>query len=178
MGFGGFFGFYISSVGVVCVIGKFIYVFVVYILLIVYYFFLCFFLCYIWLLCNKIIFLMLFYCFIVCFTRLSYVFVWWSTYFFDEIYDFCSLGFFSVLGGSRLFLCFWFLQSCVVFIQTSAFFLQSSTFFIQTSAFFLQSCANFFQTSASYVCELSVDFDCLCFFSFLGVSLGLEFVYL
>lgn len=104
--------------------------------------------------------------------------MWLSTYFFDEIYDFCSLGFFSVLGGSRLFLCFCVLQSCVVFIQTSAFFLQSSTFFIQTSAFFWQSCANFFQTSASYVCELSVGFDCLCFFSFLGVSLGLEFVYL
>ena len=87
---------------------------------------------------------MLFYCFIVCFTRLSYVFVWWSTYFFIEKYDFCSLGFFSVLGGSRLFLCFWFLQSCVVFIQTSAFFLQSSTFFIQRSAIFWQSSTKLF----------------------------------
>ena len=139
MEFGRFFGFYVSSVFhwchcVVVVIDKFIYMFVAYILL--YYFFLCFFPCYIWLLCNKIIFLMLFYCFIVCFTRLSYVFVWWSTYFFDEKSDFSYLGFFSVLGGSYPFSCFWFLQSCAVFIQTSAFFLQSSTFFMQTSVFF------------------------------------------
>ena len=136
------FGFFVSSVFFIGELGwwvcggyrqVYIYVCCIYIIIL---FFLCFFPCYIWLLCNKIIFLMLFYCFIVCFTRLSYVFVWWSTYFFDEKSDFSYLGFFSVLGGSRLFLCFWFLQSCVVFIQTSAFFLQSSTFFMQTSVFF------------------------------------------
>ena len=143
MELGWVFGFFVSSVG--C--GGFSLVWCVFLsvglymcLLYIYYytilFFLCFFPCYIWLLCNKIIFLMLFYCFIVCFTRLSYVFVWWSTYFFDEKSDFSSLGFFSVLGGSYPFSCFWFLQSCAVFIQTSAFFLQSSTFFIQTSVFF------------------------------------------
>lgn len=121
-----------------------VYICVCCIYIIILYFFLCFFPCYIWLLCNKIIFLMLFYCFIVCFTRLSYVFVWWSTYFFDEKSDFSYLGFFFVLGGSRLFLCFWFLQSCAVFIQTSAFFLQSSTFFIQRSAIFWQSSTKLF----------------------------------
>lgn len=143
MELGWVFGFFVSSVGVgVCVVVfhwcgyRQVYICVCCIYIIILYFFLCFFPCYIWLLCNKIIFLMLFYCFIVCFTRLSYVFVWWSTYFFDEKSDFSYLGFFSVLGGSRLFLCFWFLQSCVVFIQTSAFFLQSSTFFIQRSAIF------------------------------------------
>lgn len=46
----------------------------------------------------------------------------WDTYFFIEKYYFSSLGFFSVLEGSRLFLCFCFFQSCVVFIQSSAFF--------------------------------------------------------
>ena len=158
------------------VVNKFIYGCIV----IYYYsiFFLCFFHCYIWLLCNKIIFLMLFYCFIVCFHRLSYVFVWWSTYFFDEIYDFSFLGFFSVLGVSRLFSCFCFCQSCAFFIQSSAFFWQSCAIFIQSSAFFWQSCADFCKSSASYVYELSVDFACLCLFSFLEVSLGLKFVYL
>lgn len=112
----------------------YIYVCCIYIIIL---FFLCFFLCFIWLLCNKIIFfnvILLFHC--VLYSVKFMCLCVWGTYFFIEKYDFCSLGFFSVLGGSRLFLCFWFLQSCVVFIQTSAFFLQSSTFFIQTSVFF------------------------------------------
>lgn len=103
------------------VINKFIYVCCCYILL------QCIFLFYVsssfvWLLCNKIIFLMLFYCSVVCFHRLSYVFVCSHTYFFDEIYDFSSLGFFSVLECFQQFSCFCFCQSCAFFIQSSAFF--------------------------------------------------------
>ena len=127
---------------------------------------------------NNLTLLMLFTVVVWCFHRLSYVFVWWDTYFLIEKYDFVCLGFFSVLECSYPFSCFCFCQSCAVFVQTSAFFCQSSTIFVQTSVIFCKSCADFCKSSASCVYELSVDFACLCLFWFLGVSLGLKFVYL